>query len=126
MGESLGIGEIVDGHEIEVGNPGVLRRAHHLSSNPSKSVDAYPYCHSVCSPRLKPIATRVGTAESHVRNYSSTCVVKHLRTAIQRRRRRHHIVDDQDVRADQILRVAKNAKRTRNIRPPFLWCQPSL
>src|SRR6266550_137718 len=90
-------------------------RAPHLTSNSSKPVDAKPRRHSVHSIRLKPVAARMGPAESHVTDYSCARSIQNLRAAIERRRGRHDIIHHYDVRPAQFRAVSlADAKRTCN------------
>ena len=64
--QSLGVGQIVYRYKLEICNTLVLRGAHDLAANSTKSVDAYPCCHSYCSVQLEPVTAGVSPAESHV------------------------------------------------------------
>ena len=70
--QRLRVSKIVHRDEFQIGDAVVLCRAHNLPPNASKSVDTYPCCHSFSSIRLKPVATGVRAAESHVTDYPRT------------------------------------------------------
>ncbi len=106
MRECFGVGEIVHRDKVEVGDTFILRRAHDLAANPSKSVDADPCCHSINSVRLEPVTTGVGPAESHIADYPCTRFVQHLRARVERRGGGHYIIDDHDMRPAQSFELS--------------------
>src|SRR6478672_2725099 len=57
----------------------------------------------LCSGWLKPVSAGAGPAECQVRNYSSSCVVQHLRARIESGRRGDDVVDQNDVCATHFL-----------------------
>src|ERR1700690_596591 len=57
MGEGLGIGEIVDGNELDVGI--VERSSHYVAADASKTVDANFNCHLASRMMMKSLQKRV-------------------------------------------------------------------
>src|SRR6202163_2274547 len=124
MRQRLRIGEVVHRNEVEIGDALDLRRANDLTTNASKAVDTNPCCHSVSSVRLKPIPTRMSSAECHVTDYPGTRLVEHLRAGIESRGCSDHVVDQNDVSAAHFLDLLlAGAERARNVVQPFLGCQ---
>src|SRR5215216_1456322 len=99
MRQCFRVGQIVHRDEVEIAYAVVLRCANYLAPNASEPIDAYPCCHSTYSSWLKPVATRVGTAESHVADYPRAGIVKHLGAGVESCCRRYHVIDNYYVRA---------------------------